>query len=262
MVARRQQAAMPVIGYLSFGSPGEAASHDPGSTQRVRHRCGLRDPRRARPLIVGPHVLFQNAKKITELTASHKVSAIYPGRGFAAAGGLMSYTADGNQRAAAPGVGARVQVCCENGGRPRAVSRMHQPVMDDEPREQISELEVQIGELADALERCRKTALASKAAMGLGAVLTAATTLGVVTLDPMVMVADLATLLGGVVVFGSNTSTVNQLSESMRSAEAQRAALIGQLDIRLVEDAPQIGIPENEQPPRSGAMIFTGPKLP
>jgi hypothetical protein len=110
--------------------------------------------------------------------------------------------------------------------------------MDDEPREQISELEVQIEELAGALERCRKTALASKAAMAFGGILLAATTLGVVTFDPMVMVAGLAALLGGVVVFGSNTSTANQLSESMRSAEALRAALIGRLDIRLVEDAP------------------------
>jgi hypothetical protein len=110
--------------------------------------------------------------------------------------------------------------------------------MDDEPREQISELEVQIEELAGALERCRKTALASKAAMAFGGILLAAATLGVVTFDPMVMVAGLAALLGGVVIFGSNTSTANQLSESMRSAEALRAALIGRLDIRLVEDAP------------------------
>ena len=73
--------------------------------------------------------------------------------------------------------------------------------------------------------------------MAFGGILLAATTLGVVTFDPMVMVAGLAALLGGVVVFGSNTSTANQLSESMRSADAQRAALIGRLDIRLVEDA-------------------------
>src|SRR5712671_6985742 len=79
--------------------------------------------------------------------------------------------------------------------------------MDDEPREQISELEVQIEELAGALERCRKTALTSKAAMAFGGILLAATTLGVVTFDPMVMVAGLAALLGGVVIFGSNTST-------------------------------------------------------
>jgi hypothetical protein len=97
---------------------------------------------------------------------------------------------------------------------------------------------VQIEELADALERCRKTALASKVALGLGGMLMAATTPGVITFDALVMIAGFAALLGGVVVFGSNMSTANQPSDSMRSAEAQRAALSGQLDIRLVADAP------------------------
>jgi hypothetical protein len=64
------------------------------------------------------------------------------------------------------------------------------------------------------------------AAMGLGGILLAATILGVVTFDPITMVAGLAALLGGVVMFGSNTSTANQLSESMRNAEAMRAGLI------------------------------------
>jgi acyl-CoA synthetase (AMP-forming)/AMP-acid ligase II len=108
--------------------------------------------------------------------------------------------------------------------------------MDDDPREQISELEEQIEELAGALERCRKIALASQVAMACGGILLAATILGIITFDPMAMVAGLAALLGGVVVVGSNTSTANQLSESMRNAEALRAALIGRLDIRLVED--------------------------
>jgi hypothetical protein len=108
--------------------------------------------------------------------------------------------------------------------------------MDDDPREQITELEVQIEELAGALERCRKIALASQVAIACGGILLAATILGIITFDPMAMVAGLAALLGGVVVFGSNTSTANQLSESMRNAEALRAALIGRLDIRLVED--------------------------
>ena len=111
--------------------------------------------------------------------------------------------------------------------------------MDDEPGEQISQLEVQIEELTDALERCRKTALASKAAMGLGGILMAAIILRVVTFDPMMMVAGLAALLGGIVVFGSNTSTANQLSEAMRSAESQRATLVDRLNICLVEDAPR-----------------------
>jgi hypothetical protein len=73
----------------------------------------------------------------------------------------------------------------------------------------------------------------------LGGILLAATILGIVTFDPMAMVAGLALLLGGGVIFGSNTSTANQLSESMRNAEAMRAGLIGRLDLRLVEDRTQ-----------------------
>ena len=52
--------------------------------------------RGAGALVVGPHALFErNSAKIIDLTARHKISAIYPNRGFVAAGGLMSYTADG-----------------------------------------------------------------------------------------------------------------------------------------------------------------------
>ena len=98
--------------------------------------------------------------------------------------------------------------------------------MNEKGRKQISELEVQTEELAGALERCRKTALASKAAMALGGILLAATILGVV-------------------MFGSYTSTADQLSVSMRNAEAARAGLIGRLDLRLVVDDPQIGRSED-----------------
>ena len=117
--------------------------------------------------------------------------------------------------------------------------------MNEKGRKQISELEVQIEELAGALERRRKTALVSKAAIALGGILLAATILGVVTFDPITMVAGLAALLGGVVMFGSNSSTADQLSVSMRNAEATRAGLIGRLDLRLVEDDPQIGRSED-----------------
>jgi hypothetical protein len=107
-----------------------------------------------------------------------------------------------------------------------------------EPREEIAELEVRIEELADALERCRKFALAAKIAIGLGALLTAATLVGVLTFTPMVLIGGVAALLGGVVIYGSNASTSDELTKSMRDAEARRAALISGLDIRLVHDAP------------------------
>jgi hypothetical protein len=107
-----------------------------------------------------------------------------------------------------------------------------------DPREEIAELEVRIEELAEALERCWKFALAAKIAMIFGALLAAATLLGILTFAPMAMLGAVAALLGGIVLYGSNASTSDELTKSLRGAEARRAALIGQLDIRLVHDAP------------------------
>jgi hypothetical protein len=100
-------------------------------------------------------------------------------------------------------------------------------------REEITELEVRIVELAEALEQCRKFTLAAKIAIVFGALLTGATLLGVLTLTPMAMLGGVAALLGGIVVYGSNGSTSDELSMSLHDAEARRAALIGRLDIRL-----------------------------
>jgi putative tryptophan/tyrosine transport system substrate-binding protein len=48
--------------------------------------------RGASALVVSPHILFErNSKKIIDLAARHKIPAIYHGRGFVVAGGLMSY---------------------------------------------------------------------------------------------------------------------------------------------------------------------------
>ena len=107
-----------------------------------------------------------------------------------------------------------------------------------EPREEIAELELEIEELAEALERCRKLALAAKIAIVLGALLTAATLLGVLAFEPMAMLAGVAALLGGIVLYGSNASTSENLTKTLRESEARRAALIGRLDIRVVHDAP------------------------
>jgi putative ABC transport system substrate-binding protein len=48
--------------------------------------------RGADALVVGPYVLFiNNGKKIIEFAAHHNIPAMYSGRSFAVAGGLMSY---------------------------------------------------------------------------------------------------------------------------------------------------------------------------
>ena len=104
--------------------------------------------------------------------------------------------------------------------------------MDDEdPREQILRLEVQIEELAEAVERCRKTIQISKVAIALGGILMVAITLGAVRFDPAVMIGAIAAIIGGTVVFGSNTSTSKQTTAAMKAAEARRAELISRIDL-------------------------------
>jgi hypothetical protein len=98
-----------------------------------------------------------------------------------------------------------------------------------EPHEENVALEARIEELAEALERCRKFALAAKVAIVFGALLMVATLLGVLAFTPMAMLGGIAALLGGIVVYGSNGSTLDELSKSLHDTEARRAALIGRL---------------------------------
>jgi hypothetical protein len=107
---------------------------------------------------------------------------------------------------------------------------------DGDLREQISHLEADLEELADAAERCRKIILISKAAIAAGGTLILAITFGAVGFDPMVMIGSLAAVIGGTVVFGSNTSTLKQTTTAMKAAEAHRAELISRMDLRVVGD--------------------------
>jgi hypothetical protein len=101
--------------------------------------------------------------------------------------------------------------------------------------DQISRLEARVDALAEALGRCRKIALASKVAIAAGGIGMAAMTLGAIRFDPMVMIAAMTAVIGGIVVFGSNESTAKQISARMNDAEALRAELIGRLELRIVE---------------------------
>ena len=110
--------------------------------------------------------------------------------------------------------------------------------MDDdrEQHEQILHIEVHIEELADVIERCRKITVISKAAIAAGGTLILAITLGAVRFDPTAMIGALAAIIGGTVVFGSNTSTLKQTTTAMKAAEAHRAELISRMDLRVVGD--------------------------
>jgi len=108
-----------------------------------------------------------------------------------------------------------------------------------EPDEDISDLEARIEELAAAIESCRKMILAAKIAMTAGGLLLVALVLGAIPFDPAAMIAGMAAAIGGIVVYGSNTSTLQQAAADLNAAEALRAELIGRLDLRMI-GAPDV----------------------
>jgi hypothetical protein len=105
----------------------------------------------------------------------------------------------------------------------------------DDPREEIARLEAVIEEAAEAAERCRKFILAGKLSTALGVVWMLAAAAG-----PLAGLASLAgataALLGGIVVFGSNTMTARQIAARIQAAEDARTQLIDRIALRPIAD--------------------------
>jgi len=106
---------------------------------------------------------------------------------------------------------------------------------DDDIRGEIVRLEAEIEQLAETIESARKLVVLAKLAMGVAALLTAAGLLGLASLDPALLIGAFGVLIGGVVVFGSNASTLQQAQAATKAAELRRSELIGRIDLRVVE---------------------------
>lgn len=118
-------------------------------------------------------------------------------------------------------------------------------VVEDDVSGEIARIEAEIERLAEALERCRKVALAAKAALIFGGIGLALLLVGLVRFDLTWLMAAIAVLLGGLVLAGSNESTRQQTFQALRDAETARADLIGEIDLRLVGESD--GWPPNRQ---------------
>jgi hypothetical protein len=101
--------------------------------------------------------------------------------------------------------------------------------------QEIADLEAEIDELADAAERCRKVIVLAKVATGAGALLLVVTLVGLFRSGPTALVLAITGVFGGLALFGSHTSTRDQIIAEIRACEARRAQLIGELDLRDVE---------------------------
>ena len=104
-------------------------------------------------------------------------------------------------------------------------------------REKIARLEADIEQLADSLDRCRKAMLLSKAAIAAGAILVLAYFLGPIGFDSTILIGAIAAIVGGVVVFGSNSSTSKQTMAALKDAESQRAKLIDRIDFGAADSS-------------------------
>jgi hypothetical protein len=105
---------------------------------------------------------------------------------------------------------------------------------DADPRAAIERLETRIEELSAKIESCRKFRLVARIAIAGGAVLLIALVMRAVAFDPAVMGAGIAAMLCGIVLLGSNRSTEEEASAQRAAAEAERAALIGRIELRVV----------------------------
>ena len=105
-----------------------------------------------------------------------------------------------------------------------------------DPREEIGRLEEYIEQLEAKLESCAKFAAAARFAMALGGVLIVGLVFGVIPFDPLALTGGMAAALGGVVTLGSNNSTAKEAAAQLAAAEAERAALIGSIDLRVIDN--------------------------
>jgi hypothetical protein len=109
-----------------------------------------------------------------------------------------------------------------------------------DPHEEIVRLEAQIEELSARIESCRKFIVAGRIAAGVGGVLLFALLLGAIRFDLQLMMLAMAALLGGIVAWGSNGSTAKEAESELAAAEANRKALIGMIDLRVVAERPTL----------------------
>ena len=109
---------------------------------------------------------------------------------------------------------------------------------DADLRDQISRLEADIEQLADSLDRSRKAMLLSKIAIAGGGICVLAYFLVPIGFDPTILIGAIAAVVGGVVVYGSNSSTSEQNMAAMKDAKTHRANLIDAINPRAVDVRP------------------------
>jgi hypothetical protein len=107
---------------------------------------------------------------------------------------------------------------------------------EDDPINEISQIEARLEELAVVAERCRKIILVSKAAIAIGFAVALVMMLGLFRSNQIAAIGSIAAVLGGIVSLGSNVGTLQQTMAAMSAAELLRSDMIDRIDLRVVGD--------------------------
>jgi hypothetical protein len=111
---------------------------------------------------------------------------------------------------------------------------------ESDPYEQIARLETEIEALGDSAARCAKIAVGARIAIGAGCVLFAAMLTGLLYPDALRLLIAAILAMGGIVLFGSNRTTAQQIATRISNAERLRGQLIGELELTLVPESSRL----------------------
>jgi hypothetical protein len=109
---------------------------------------------------------------------------------------------------------------------------------DADPRAEIARLESDMEALAETVARCRKIAVAAKAAIAGGVLWIVMMFAGVVAAEGLALLLAIILPLGGIVLYGSNETTGRQAAAKMDAMARRRAELINAIDLRVVAAPP------------------------
>ncbi|QRM27892.1 hypothetical protein [Microvirga sp. VF16] len=102
--------------------------------------------------------------------------------------------------------------------------------------QQIADLEIEINQLSDAAEQCRKSMIVARVATVVGILVFGAALLGLFRSDPIVLVISIAATLAGLGYYGSSRGSLEQITGKIRTYEARRAEMIDGMDPQTVQD--------------------------
>ena len=99
---------------------------------------------------------------------------------------------------------------------------------------EIIDLEAEIDRLSESADRCRKIILVGKVAAASGGILLLALVFGLFRLAGEAYLLAVAAILGGIVTFGSNQSTLDEIMSTIREHDTRRSEMIDAMELQMV----------------------------